>query len=98
MEKKRHENIRKIIDDWLTDVVFERPSSYPITTICDFEVCGRNVYVYTNRPGILIGRRGEYVNKLQDTLTKNGVNKKVHILDLGLGGYVREVSVKRKLW
>ena len=89
---KKHDDIKNIINTWLREIL----SPYHKKRLaCSFEVYGRNIYIYTNKPGILIGYKGSGVYTLQDRLKQNGVCKNVSFVEIG-DGYANEVAVKRK--
>lgn len=90
----RHPNIERLINIWFRDN-FLNYSGYRYIKI-SFEVYGRNIYIYTNKPGILIGLRGETINKLSEILKENKIRKKINIIELGNYPIAHEILVKRR--
>ena len=92
--RKTHDKIRNIIQKWKMEN-FDNLKDIQI----NFEVYGiRNIYLYTNRPGIIIGKIGKYgrcINELKKMLKTEGINKKIHVIELGGGYQVQEINVKR---
>lgn len=88
--RKTHDEIRNIIQKWKREYL---NNSRDIQI--SFEVYGiRNIYLYTNRPGIVIGKYGRCINELINMLKTEGINKKVHVIEVG--GYgVQEIRIKR---
>ena len=90
----RHTNIERLINMWFRDNFLDY-SGYRYIRI-SFEVYGRNIYIYTNSPGIFIGRCGETINKLREILKENKIRKKINIIKLGNYPIAEEILVKRK--
>ena len=87
--RKAHNKIRHIIQEWKIAEDFSRDIQI------SFEVYGiRNIYLYTNYPGIIIGKYGRCIDELEKMLKTKGINKKIHVIEVG-GRYVREINVKR---
>lgn len=88
--RKTHDAIRNIIQKWKGEYL---NNSRDIQI--SFEVYGiRNIYLYTNRPGIVIGKYGRCINELINMLKTEGINKKIHVIEVG-GYCVQEIRVKR---
>lgn len=96
--KKKRDKIRDIISQWfyLKVIPYGTSEYYSSTTVCAFEVYGRNIYIYSNRPGILIGVGGNTYEELKSALKAAGIKKKVWFVDLGASGYVRTLDIKRR--
>ena len=89
--RKAHDKIKYIIQKWKIAEDFSRD------TQISFEVYGiRNIYLYTNRPGIIIGKYGRCIDELEKMLKAGGINKKIHVIEVG-GPYVQEIRIKRSL-
>ena len=89
--RKSHDKIRNIIQKWKREY-FDNLKDIQIS----FEVYGiRNIYLYTNRPGIIIGKYGRNIDELKNMLKTEGINKKVHVIELGGDYQVQEINVKR---
>lgn len=87
--RKAHDKIRHIIQEWKITEDFSRDIQI------SFEVYGiRNIYLYTNYPGIIIGKYGRCIDELKKMLKTKGINKKIHVIEAG-GPYVREINIKR---
>lgn len=89
--RKSHDKIRHIIQEWKFT---ENLSSRSLDIQISFEVYGRNIYLYTNYPGIIIGKCGRCIDELKKMLKTKGINKKIHVIETG-GSYVREINIKR---
>ena len=96
--KKPKDIVHTIVANWFYCTVFPYGSDehYSTTTVCAVEVRGRNIYIYSNRPGFLIGKAGSTYDVLKKMLKSAGVHKKVRFVDLGPSGYVKSIRVKRK--
>lgn len=91
--KKYHPEIKTILDKWMFENFYDK-NWYIITA---FEVCGCNLYIYTNKPGILIGYHGKCVDELKNKLKSAGIRKNIHFIDLGDSSlHTHEIRVKRK--
>ena len=93
MERKRHEDIQNIITRWLHETIGYDNELHIVTA---FEVFGKNIYLYSNYPGILIGKYGSSLEKLRQQMPK-GI-KQIYCVELGNSCYPREITVKRKFW
>lgn len=89
----RHNGIREVLRRWLYDHNIVEQCSISFS----FEVVGRNVYIYTNRPGILIGYGGECVYDLTNRLKPYNV-KHVRFVETGTVVNLREVLFKKRRW
>lgn len=93
--RKTHDEIRRIIQEWRTEYFDKFEKDFSTDIQISFEVYGlRNIYLYTNRPGIIIGKYGSCIDELRKMLKDKGINKKIHVIELG-GKYVHEINVKR---
>lgn len=88
----RHDDIREVLRRWLYDCTLRQG-----WISFGFEVVGRNIYIYTDKPGILIGRGGERVNDLTNRLKPYKI-KQVRFVEIGTTLNLREVAVKRRRW
>lgn len=87
--RKAHDKIKYIIQKWKIAEDFSRDIQI------SFEVYGiRNIYLYTNRPGIIIGKYGRCINELINMLKTEGINKKIQVIEVG-GYSVQEIKIKR---
>lgn len=93
--KKAHIKIHNIINAWFYDLFTYGTERARYDISCSFEVYGRNIYIYSNKPGILIGCHGKNVYRLEDLLKEQGIHKRVNFIETP-SGYVREIRVKRK--
>ena len=90
--------IRNIIQKWRTEYFDNVEEDFSRHIQISFEVYGiRNIYLYTNYPGIIIGKYGRCIDALRKMLKDKGINKKIHVIEVGFGRYVREINVKRSL-
>ena len=93
--RKTHDKIRDIIQEWKTEYFDKFEEDFSIHIQISFEVYGiRNIYLYTNCPGIIIGKYGRCIDELKKMLKTKGINKKIHVIEVG-GYHVREINVKR---
>ena len=88
-----HSKIHRIIQEWFWDIFPPDGDCHPVVS---FEVYGRNIYIYSDKPGLLIGYHGRLIDNLNEKLVQNGVHKKVHLIELGDGMHVREIKLKRR--
>ena len=88
MGKNKHEKIRNIINRWLWDNV-STTSGYLFAV--GFEVKLTTIYIYTDKPGFLIGLAGSVVNDLKSKLSEAGIHKKIQFVELGTNTSVREI-------
>ena len=97
MNAKHHDAIRNIIIKWI-DKNFNniKYDKFYRNFEFSFEVYGRHIYIYSNRPGILIGKAGCYMYELEEMLKEEGIYKKVDFVETGSLRYPREISVRRK--
>jgi len=91
--RKKHNEINRIMNEWMFDNFYGCNIGY-ITVA--FEVCGRNLYIYTNRPGILMGYHGRCVEELKNKLKSAGIRKNIRFIDLGDSRFIHEIRTKRK--
>ena len=92
---KRHDNIKQIIDRWMVKN-FVTSDFFNDRLIVNFEVYGlRSLYLYTNFPGVVIGKGGRCLDELKEMLKAAKINKDIHVVELGR---VRshEISINRK--
>ena len=92
---KRHDDIKRIIRNWSYKFTNYEAGTYSRHTSISFEVCGRNIYIYTDKPGVLIGLHGQEIDRLREMLKKENINKKINFVELGFGSMIREICVKR---
>ena len=70
---------RKFLEDWCTEAGLKEPVAY------DYEY-HKGFTVYTNHPGILIGKAGSLINKYQDRLKEEfGKNNKIKFVEIKNG-------------
>lgn len=89
--RKEHATIRRIIDNWSYELRRHSNSNVFVA----FEVCGKNIYLYSNRPGYLIGKAGVVIEKLREDLEQNGIKKKINFIEIS-DYYITEIRTKRK--
>lgn len=90
--RKRHPNVEAVINKWLHDNF----SIYDIDVTSGFEVCGQNIYFYTDNVDILVGRHGYIIDRLNSELRNSGINKKLHIVELSNNCHTHEIRTKRR--
>lgn len=93
---KNHVNIKKVLDEWM----FNNFSSEYMRDrlIVNFEVSGfKNLYLYTNFPGVIVGKYGRCLKELEDMLKANKIKKKIRIVEL-TKHEARELSPKHRLF
>lgn len=85
--QKRHDVIRDIINGWLFSLLIGTEQS----VATGFEVYNEEtVFIYTNRPGILIGYHGNDLKKLKELLKPEGINN-IEFIEIGTDAYTREI-------
>ena len=92
--KKRHPNIEAVVNKWLHEYFHDEQHKLRMAT--GFEVCGRNIYLYSDKPGILIGYHGDTISKLENMLRSVGIKKRVLVVELGDNSHTHEIRIKRR--
>lgn len=70
---------RKFLEDWCAEAGLKEPVAYSYEYYKGFTI-------YTNRPGILIGKAGSLVNKYRDRLKEEfGKNNKIKFVEIKNG-------------
>lgn len=72
--KKQYRDICDLISIWLIETE-KSTSTYQLT---DIIVLGNDVYLYTRRPGIWIGKSGSTLKSLEDRVNHNLDGEKIH--------------------
>lgn len=72
--KKQYRDVCRLISTWLIETE-KTTSTYQLT---DILVLGNDVYLYTRRPGLWIGKSGSTLKSLEDRMNHNLDGEKIH--------------------
>ena len=78
--KKQYRDICCLISTWLIETE-KSTSTYQLT---DILVLGNDVYLYTRRPGLWIGKSGSTLKSLEDRMNHNLDGEKIHDYEINI--------------
>ncbi len=73
---------KKFLEDFCKEAGLKEPIAYDYTY-------GQGFTIYTNRPGVLIGKHGNVIKKYSQRLREEfGENEKINLVEIRNGGFV----------
>ena len=77
--------VYEIVEQWVNEI-----GSQYFRHAVVIHIDGENIYIITDKPGLMIGYHGALVNKYREILKDNGYTQQIEFVDTFVG-YVKEI-------
>ena len=74
-------SLGQIVEQWVKEAGGRYYFKHAVVCHCD----GEDLYIITDKPGLLIGYHGELINKYTEILKDNGYTQNIRLIDTAVG-------------